>query len=312
MGKTGICLKTSLYAVSRKVIILISNANGINQKKRSSMSEEKISTIEKFISKVREDCKNWKSFPWFRGEPASETPLVPKLYRTEKGRDPNYENQLLQFFRMKSQSPEFGHTPERGYTDQWLFLARHAGLLTRLLDWTEGSLVALYFALTEQEEENKKKEKGEKGNPIVWMLHPTKLNNLVTKELKPTVSYEDNEFPLTWFRPVLESTFVNIAEINIRAAWEKGRVGTKLPVAIHPTNIHPRMSVQRSCFTIHGKKKESLKKLLDEVDFKYLNRYLIDGGKSKEMLENLRMLGISHATLFPDLDGLAKDLARVF
>jgi hypothetical protein len=267
------------------------------------MVEEKISTIEEFITKIKKDYSKWetKTFPWFRGEPSSETPLLPKLYRTTKVKDSNYENQLLQFFRMKSQSSEFGYTPEREHIDQWLFLARHAGLPTRLLDWTEGSLIALYFALIEQEDEC---------SPVVWMLDPVRLNNLVTKY----AAFGDNEFPLTWVKPDPASTFVNIAEINIEAAWLKDRVGTELPVAIHPTNIHPRMSVQRSCFTIHGKKKESLKKLLDDVNFKYIKKYIIDVNKAKktQMLQDLRMLGISHATLFPDLDGLAKDLERRF
>lgn len=306
---------------------------------KKQMAMKQINSIENFIQRVKKDCEGWKNFPWFRGEPASTTPLLPKLYRQERGKDPNYENQLLQHFRMKSQSPEFGYTPPRDHTDQWLFLARHSSLPTRLLDWTEGSLVALYFAIVEQEALNE--ERGKKGNSVVWMLDPIELNRLVVWWKRNKTNYvggasaalssinnktythikndydsyrklkfiDYNVFPLTWLGPE-----GGIGSENISGAWQKDTVGTDLPAAVHPTNIHARMSVQKSCFTVHGKEKESLNELLDKFGFKYLKKYVVEGTKSntKKMLEDLRMLGISHATLFPDLDGLAKDLEKRF
>ena len=59
--------------------------------------------------------------------------------------------------------------PDVERTDQWLFLARHAGVPTRLLDWTEGALIGLHFALQENEKE-----------PVVWMLNPLEMNRLST------------------------------------------------------------------------------------------------------------------------------------
>ncbi len=85
---------------------------------------------------------------------------------------------------------------------------------------------------------------------------------------------------------------------------------------MHPTNIHPRMGAQKSCFTVHGKREECLDKLLEEKGFKYLTKYLIDGAKLEDtlqdMLKDLKTLGISYSTVFPDLDGLAKDLETRF
>jgi hypothetical protein len=69
------------------------------------------------------------------------------------------------------------------------------------------------------------------------------------------------------------------------------------------------MSVQKSCFTVHGKKKQPL---CDLVGDNVLRKYVIDPSRREKMQSNLRILGISHVSVFPDLDGLAKDLADRF
>jgi len=58
---------------------------------------------------------------------------LPKLYRKK-----NYnENYLLQEFRRKAPGFVSNDIPKRNETDQWLYLAQHYGLPTRLLDWSE-------------------------------------------------------------------------------------------------------------------------------------------------------------------------------
>lgn len=220
---------------------------------------------------------------------------------------------------MKAPSLGLANTPPRGHTDEWLFLAQHVGLATRLLDWTESLFVALHFALQEE-------------RPVLWMLHPIALNEITTGSTIP-----EDEFSLTWFSrgwtPVkladllmlkrlanasednpssdpfeeLDERFVNLGlgNANVKAAWEKDRMGTQLPVAIHPTNIHSRMSAQKSCFTIHGKDKRSLAL---QVGPSVLRKYLIEAPARDEMRSDLRMMGVTHSSVFPDLDGLARDL----
>ncbi len=254
---------------------------------------EPIRSVEAFIEATARDYRKWGiACPWFRGEPTSDTPLLPRLYRRKYNGD-YYENRLLQTFRMMAPSLGYHATPPRDHTDQWLFLAQHVGLPTRLLDWTEGSLIALYFSLQME-------------NPLVWMLNPLQLNWLSVTDKTSQSPFD--AYSLTWFAGEMASS--NLGNINIRGAWEHDGPGVDLPVAVHPTNIHPRMTVQRSCFTVHGKRKDSLSALVRDKDI--LKCYSIDAGCAKTMLDDLRILGITRATLFPDLDGLAMDITRLF
>lgn len=272
-----------------------------------------IKSIEDFTTNIRADSASWTS-AWFRGEPnvvstqdrPNDRPLLPRLYRAKEDGSFHHENKLLQHFRMKA--PTFSHLPcpLRTETDKWLFLAQHVGLPTRLLDWTESALVGLYFALRADKEKRPAK---------IWMMNPHMLNELSD----PTD--QECQFPLTWFNfpkevkidlhtGVLNERMikVNIGSVNINGAWEKDSIGVERPVAIHPTNIHPRMSVQRSCFTVHGRNKQSL---LDQVPH-LLRCYEIDISVQNQMIKELRRLGISYSTVYPDIDGLATELREVF
>jgi hypothetical protein len=248
-----------------------------------------VRSVEEFVGKVKADSRGWSQV-WFRGEPANvTTPLLPRVYRLRDDGTQHNENRLLQTFRLKAPGFATSLCPDLKATDQWLFLAQHVGLPTRLLDWTEGALIGLHFALTEPA-------------PVVWMLDPIKLNE---QSVTPGTPSTGSAFPLTWHSP---EGVVNIGSINIRGAWGVDAVGTALPVAIPPTNVHPRISVQRSCFTVHGKDKRSLADQASSL----LRRYHIDPNDRDALRKDLRLLGISHSTLWPDLDGLAEELGELY
>jgi hypothetical protein len=128
------------------------------------MPRHEIKTIEQAVAV---GTILWMS--WFRGHPEPYGNLTPSVYRTpptpERGGYREYW--LAERFRLRAGSV---HDKVPTWDDRlrWLLLMQHYGLPTRLLDWTESVLVALYFAV-----QGSADKAGE-----VWCIRPDKLNNL--------------------------------------------------------------------------------------------------------------------------------------
>lgn len=228
---------------------------------------------------MEETVAQWspQSIPWFRGQRV-DMPLKPRLFRRRYS-----ELDLIQLFRMRA--PMLGPTPNRDHLDEWLFLMQHHGLPTRLLDWTDGALIALRFAITDIRPGDQ---------PVVWMLSPQALNE---------VSTGDRHFSPTWgdsAKPYIDPIFTGVPGDR------------QFPAAFYPVHVHSRMAVQRSCFTIYGVRQEGLDELLaiQLVQKGLLTKYRISPEGAVGIRAELNALGVSYSTLFPDFDGLAKELTE--
>jgi FRG domain len=79
----------------------------------------------------------------FRGQ-GQNWPLIPTIGRDQRRYKPEIERQLLTVFkRLGRQYPDSSFASNDW---EWLAIAQHYGLPTRLLDWTSNALVAAYFA----------------------------------------------------------------------------------------------------------------------------------------------------------------------
>lgn len=109
--------------------------------------ERLIETVQDMLTKVCGFKERFDHGPlWFRGCTDKAYDLTPSIAR--QGIDIKSESSLMNIF--KQNAVQF--VKERPQSEwEWLFLARHHSVPTRLLDWTESPLVGLYFATHSQD-----------------------------------------------------------------------------------------------------------------------------------------------------------------
>ena len=109
--------------------------------------EIKVDTLDGFLAESRPKSSDRKYL--FRGVDNRSHNLTPSVARTRKrGTYPaiSVDEERLALERFRDQvRPHVGHTI--GNDLEWLIVAQHHGLPTRLLDWTYSPLVAAYFAV---------------------------------------------------------------------------------------------------------------------------------------------------------------------
>jgi hypothetical protein len=174
---------------------------------------------------------------------------------------------------------------------EWYFTMQHFGAPTRLLDWTEGVLIALYFAVRDSSGAH---------DAAIWALDPWWLNKRVVGEREVI--------------PPGAEIGISKHDADRYSPWLPDRYSTsnlpELPVGVHPTHSARRISTQRSCFTVHGSDANGLEKLAGESDA-HIVKVIIPRTEVWKIKEQLVVSGIDEVTIFPDLDGLGRFLTAV-
>jgi hypothetical protein len=161
--------------------------------------------------------------------------------------------------------------------NQWdlLALAQHYRLPTRLLDWTENPLAALWFAFEKKIEKNV--------NRYVWAFIVGE-EDLFKEDMQNTA----NESPQT---PYNQS----------------------ITIVFRPNHVTNRITAQNGWFTVHkfvGKKTKTgfIALNTNKRYRKKLVKYEIPEDLRDEIMMKLDKLGINYFSLFPDLEGLSNYL----
>lgn len=121
-----------------------------------------VRSVAKYLDYVQAACSNFAN-PLFRGHCEESWSLSPKIARLTLRDDAELlsaEQSMLTEFQRRA-LPHLEYQPRTKW--DWLALAQHFGMPTRLLDWTTNPLAALWFAIENPASSNSR--------AAVWIFH---------------------------------------------------------------------------------------------------------------------------------------------
>lgn len=256
------------------------------------MEEHTAGSVREFVRRAVDITARWSPTGpsptlWYRGVKSVAYDLVPGAY-FRKECD---EQTLALYFRQLSPGL-LHHEPLDDW--EWYYLMQHYGLPTRLLDWTESALTALYFAVDEDGS----------SDGAVWVLHPVALNKLAGEPymIVPRIGNE-----LDYWLPRQCGRHVRAHRFGQRERFGSNRKA----LAIYPKRHNPRIVVQRGVFTVHGKDETPINHLKLKLGGQdRLAKLIIRANRRKTIRKELHMLGFDTTAIYPEAQSVAEDLKR--
>lgn len=250
----------------------------------------RIHSVAQYIDNVGRQIGSWQKQgpsaliePVFRGQADASWELIPALLRAGPY-DKLAEDRLLHEFQRGARP--FLLQPPQGRL-QWMGLAQHHGLPTRLLDWSESALVALFFALQEHRCKDGAPPTVHTEDACVWMLN---RNLLHARFDLPSQIILVDRVEAAW-------------PPELRALVEGECEGV---LVFTPAHVSARMPVQKAAFTLLGCSADTLEAM--RGDEQLLRQFVIPRPQVHGLLRELELAGITRSTLFPDLDGVAGEV----
>jgi hypothetical protein len=226
----------------------------------------------------------------FRGLSRADHSLSSSLVRLSSGASDTarLEMALLRNFR------KYAHA-EGAHADSvwdWLALAQHRGLPTRLLDWTYSPLVALHFATEDPE------DYGTDGG--VWCVNFVEANKRLPRRLKGILEEEGSE-TLT---VEMLGRFGTLRDFD-RLARDP------FLVFMEPPAIDRRILNQFALFSLMSSPVARMDDWLRQHP-ELCRMVVVPSSLKWEIRDKLDQANINERILFPDLDGLSRWLTRYY
>jgi hypothetical protein len=222
----------------------------------------------------------------YRGMTSSEYGLKTRLIRLG-GEFGKLERHLIRnFMKYAHRQAPFGDS----YWN-WLALAQHHGLPTRLLDWTYSPYIALHFATANFKEV--------KRDGVIWCVNYVNSTRLIPKKLKGELEKEgSNVFTAEMLQHVCKS-LNQLDELD----------SNDFLIFFEPPSIDERIINQFALFSLLTNPEIILDKWLEAHPDLY-RKIIIPAELKWEIRDKLDQANITERVLFPGLDGLTNWLTR--
>lgn len=216
---------------------------------------------------------------WYRGQIDAGWGLTPRLARNRGHLESEID--MLKRFQQDA-GPRVREKPQTAW--EWICLAQHFGLPTRLLDWTENPLVALYFAVESAGVATTTTD------GAFFELDPLDLNRRAFDLAPSVVMFDEDEF-LNSYLP---------------AAKAGPSMG---PVAAIAGRSFERIVAQVGTFTVHHRKMDDLLYAHGGV---CVTKMLIPAAAKPHIRAALNDVNVNASTVFADLNNLADHLRELY
>ena len=175
----------------------------------------------------------------------------------------------------------------------WLALAQHHGLPTRLLDWTYSPLVALHFATSEFSKYDR--------DGIIWAVDYVNSLRHIPAEMVKLVKEEGSH---VFTAELLDQAVVSLSELESRSRED-------FVVFFEPPSLDQRIVNQHALFSMMSCPDTVFSQWLarPDVSVNYF-QIIIPAALKWEVRDKLDQANINERMLFPGLDGLATWLKR--
>jgi FRG domain len=255
------------------------------------MSDVRISTwIELqeavFESSWQPSLSRHRSQYVYRGTPRAAHGLETSL---QQGKFEAHERHLLTSFRKYA----LRNAVHGDWVWNWLSLAKHHGLPTRLLDWTYSPFVAMHFATQDIRHFDE--------DAAIWCVDFRKTNELLPAPLLEVLQTEDVN--------ILTTEMLNRAATTLEQFEKLG--DHDFVVFFEPPSLDDRIVNQFALFSLPSRATLPLETLLARRPNAY-RRIIIPASLKWEVRDKLDQANITERVLFPGLDGVSQWLKRYF